>query len=1010
MRSIRATLNDSIGLLGRLRLLSVGGILITGLLVAVATGIPMYQHARGQADTSMIASVRSQSQAVGQLFNNMLNIAVQVSSRTQIREELEAYNRWEISLSELSAFSAPRLRDALDQSGSVAGMLRFDLNDYPVISLGNALPSDWTLADWPASGGPIQGPMLLNQRAHLLARSDIVGRGTERSGTDVLLFDLSALHALLTNNAVFGTSVEQWLINADNRLAIKVRKPGGLLQLMPAPDLQDLIGLAEASATDLVIGEFSDLRGLHVTRFVTALPGVSGWTLAVDVPSDQLYAPVWSSLAIPISIIALLVLSGAALTSTVLKPVTRRLAEQSTRLADISQEQRSLLEMARGFVLRTDAKGCIVQLSPGAWSVLSAPVGSPVEEHLQRYLDPTLQRALARAGKRFKKGADIPPEVVNLRDAAGQALRFEISLLPLYDDDDSLKGLSGVARDVTQRLQAEERLRLAASVFEGSSEGIIITAADRRIIEANQAACVMTGHAAAQLQGQRICDVLCDTGGEPGFCESLWQHVAGRGGWQGETRFVHRDGTSFPIWLHISTIHDEYGHVERHIAIFADITERIEAQAHIQRLAHYDMLTALPNRVLLQDRLRHALDRSQRNQTRVALLFIDLDRFKYVNDSLGHAIGDRLLQVVALRFNSTVREQDTVARVGGDEFLVILEDFTTLDAPARVAQKIIDVLERPIRVDHHELSVGASIGISVAPNDGTKADDLIRCADTAMYQAKADGRNAYRYYTDEMASANQARFEIESGLRRALENGEFRLHYQPMACCISGRVIGVEALVRWQHPQRGMVPPDEFIPIAEDIGMIESLGAWVLTEACEQGRRWLDDGTPLRISVNLSGQQVSRSALPALVGAVLNESRLPAELLELEVTEGHVMDDVERCIEKLHALRALGVSLAVDDFGTGYSSLAYLKRLPVDRLKIDRSFVDGIPGDADDTAIVSTIVAMARQLGLKVVAEGVEMTAQIDYLRTLGCDEYQGYLLGRPVPPDELVLPQAPKH
>ena len=998
------TQGDTSVLQRRIRLLAVTGILLTGLLAGIATAIPMYQHARGQIEASIGFSVRSQAQAVAQFFANMESVAGQVASRTQIRERLEGYNRWQVSLAELVEFSAPRLRDAIDQVGNVAGMVRYDVNDYPVVELGQPLPRGWQFDELSQTDSRLHGPLLIDGNAYVLAEYPIMDRDGKRVGSDVLLFDLAPLTKLLSNTVSFDVETVQLLTHRDSPVGIELRRPER--ELRPGTGYVRLEAKPADPAGGIVIATMTGPDGERRTYFATELPGLPGWQLAVGMRSRDLYAPALSELVFPLGTIAFLVLLGALLTSSAIRPLTRRAVEQANQLTALGREQRSLLEMARGFVFRTDDQGRVIELSPGARDVLGGSDATDSSARLEASLREATQRALTAArndGEALDTSRAAPPGIVTLTDEKGAELILEINLTPQWEAN-RIRGLTGVARDITLRQQAEDQLKLAASVFEGTGEGILIMNAERCIIEVNQAACLFTGYTDVELEGHRVCERLCDTQGEPGFCDALWQRVVSTGGWQGESRFVRKNGDSFPVWLHISAVSDADGKVLRHIGIFSDITNRVEARARIQRLAHYDVLTELPNRALLQDRLQHALERSHRSSTRVALLFIDLDRFKYVNDSLGHAVGDRLLQEVALRFDSKVREQDTLARVGGDEFLVILEDFDELDAPAKVACKLIDCLERPIRIDHHELQIGASIGISVSPDDGSLPDDLIRCADSAMYQAKADGRNTYRYYTDAMAVANKARFEIETGLRRALDQGEFLLHYQPMACCPSGRVIGVEALIRWQHPTKGMIPPDVFIPVAEDIGLIEAVGAWVLGRACAQARAWQDQGLPVRMSVNLSGQQISRGALVPLVQSALQESGLPPEMLELEITEGHIMDHVEQCIETLEGLRDLGVTLAIDDFGTGYSSLSYLKRLPVDRLKIDRSFVEGIPDDADDVAIVSTIVAMAQQLGLKVIAEGVETEAQLGHLRAHGCDEYQGYFLSRPTPGDELTV------
>jgi diguanylate cyclase (GGDEF)-like protein len=430
--------------------------------------------------------------------------------------------------------------------------------------------------------------------------------------------------------------------------------------------------------------------------------------------------------------------------------------------------------------------------------------------------------------------------------------------------------------------------------------------------------------------------------------------------------------------------------------------ERIREQQHeLDRLAHFDTLTGLPNRVLLGDRMRLALAQTRHHDYRVACLFIDLDDFKHVNDSLGHAAGDLLLRRVAERIRMTLREGDTLARLGGDEFVVLLPDLRDAHDSARVARKILAALDEPFDLGPQEVYAGASIGISLYPVDASDQEGLLANADAAMYQAKSAGKRAFQYFAREMAERAHAHVRAESGLRRALRQGEFGLHYQPQIEIASGRIVGMEALLRWHDPQRGLVSPASFIALAEDTGLIVPIGAWVLHTACRQARRWMDAGTAVRVGVNLSARQFRRSGLLDTVRDALTESGLPPALLEVEITENLLMQNVEGARDTLQQLGELGVRVAMDDFGTGYSSLSYLKRFPVDVLKIDRSFVHDVTADPGDAAIVSAIVAMAVQLGIEIVAEGVETAEQLEFLRVRHCQYAQGYLVGRPVEAEE---------
>jgi len=471
-----------------------------------------------------------------------------------------------------------------------------------------------------------------------------------------------------------------------------------------------------------------------------------------------------------------------------------------------------------------------------------------------------------------------------------------------------------------------------------------------------------------------------------------------------EFRFDAADGRHRQVRLRSYPVLDGNGQLIRRAGIAHDITEAKQQEERIQHLAYHDVLTGLPNRTLVFDRLAHGLAHAQRAKSLLAVMFLDLDRFKTINDTLGHWAGDQLLRQVAARLQQVLRAEDTVARLGGDEFLVVLEDLPEISQVAHVADKILRAHEQPFDLNGQELHVTVSLGIAIYPRDAADAQTLLKYADTALYKAKAAGRNTYRFFSPEMDLQVHQQLRLENDLRRALERNEFELHYQPQFDLATGRLLGAEALMRWRHPLRGLVPPNEFIPLAEDNGLILPMGVWVMHEACRQVRDWqarLDHAgsdVRLRMAVNLSARQLQRPGLADQVREVLVTTGLPAHMLELEITESSIMEDPDQALALLQSLHSIGIELSVDDFGTGYSSLAYLKRFPIDRLKIDRSFIGGIETDGDAAAIVEAIVAMARKLGLRVLAEGVETVAQRDFLASLGCDEAQGYLLGRPLP------------
>ena len=554
-----------------------------------------------------------------------------------------------------------------------------------------------------------------------------------------------------------------------------------------------------------------------------------------------------------------------------------------------------------------------------------------------------------------------------------------------------------------ERRKADDILRLHASIFEHSGEAIVVTDRDNLIVAINPALERLTGYSLDDLRGLNPRALSAGTT-TPETYAAMWRSLLVDGHWQGELWDQRKDGSQYPKWVNISLIRDANGNVSHHVASFTDISERRKAEEHIYRLAHHDSLTGLYNRHSLEDRLGQALATAQRERSPLAVMFIDLDRFKRINDSLGHSVGDALLIEVARRLCDLTRQSDVVARLGGDEFVVALTGLETTSDAMVVAGKILHALAQPYTIDGNVLHCSGSIGVTLYPDDGDNIGDLMRNADTAMYHAKDSGRNGVEFFTAGMNALAAERLELEEDLRAALEADQFELHYQPKVDAIGGSLDGYEALLRWHHPQRGMISPLKFIPIAEETGLIERLGAWVIDRACRQIAVWHGaGGQGIRVAVNLSAHQLRSRELASEVRAALERHAVAAESLELEITESAAMSDPEQAIGQLHALRAIGVTLAIDDFGTGYSSLAYLKMLPIQVLKIDRAFVSDIETDANDAAICAATIALAKSLGLKVVAEGVETEAQREFLVGQGCDILQGYLFGKPEPADRCV-------
>ena len=616
----------------------------------------------------------------------------------------------------------------------------------------------------------------------------------------------------------------------------------------------------------------------------------------------------------------------------------------------------------------------------------------------------------------------------SVADAAGYAARLAmIAQAPLLETTDMLALRSGRVlervtlpqyargrpigrvysyRDITQRLADEARLQLAAKVFEASLDAIFVTDPAFVVVAANPGCERLTGRKAAELVGASAEGILTGSISQEHFNAQIRAQLDSAGFWEGEA--WHRDGKGATLPCHAALVRvlDADGHVLHYIGFFKDLSETVNARKRIEELAYTDALTGLPNRLMLTERVDFAINIAARDHSHFALLFIDLDRFKQINDSLGHQFGDRVLIEIAERIKDCLRQVDTAARLGGDEFLVLLHKIDTRGAEI-TARRILEKLSEPIRIDEMSFTVTCSIGIALFPDDGRTMDDLIKNADSAMYHVKERGRAGFRFYQRQMNVDLLSRMKLDHALRQALASGSFRLHYQPQIAFRDDAIFGAEALLRWRDPELGEVPPAQFIPVAEETGLIVAIGQWVMREAVRQAAVWNAKGLPLTMAINVSALQFQQADFVDSVAAVLNEHGLPAHQLELELTESILIHEVDETMRRLAALAALGVQLSIDDFGTGYSSLSYLKRFPIHKLKIDRSFVNDLPADESDAAIVDAIIRMAGALRLRVIAEGVETDAQHRFLIGAGCDEYQGYLCAPALDPaafEELAI------
>jgi diguanylate cyclase (GGDEF)-like protein/PAS domain S-box-containing protein len=584
-------------------------------------------------------------------------------------------------------------------------------------------------------------------------------------------------------------------------------------------------------------------------------------------------------------------------------------------------------------------------------------------------------------------------------EAVNQRLRAIENSLEQRDTE-YRRAMVRVGIETSKRRRAESEAARLASAIAHAADAVMVTALDGTIEYVNPAFERGTGWSRQEAVGQT--PKLLNSGNHSReFFEEMWRTVLAGDVYRGMLVNRRRDGTTYHEEKTITPLRDSKGVITHFIASGKDVSDRVRAQEKLEFLAHHDTVTGLPNRVLLADRLEQALVRARRDGISVAVLFLDLDGFKAINDTAGHHVGDRLLAEVANRLQATVRERDTVARLGGDEFAIILEGAKSMSAVGGIARKLLYALAAPVNIDGGDLYVTTSIGISRFGRDGEDVHSLLRKADSAMYRAKEAGKNTFRFYSQLEGDEDSQRLELEQQLRRAIDHREFVLHYQPQMSIDTGTVVGVEALVRWNHPQQGLIPPARFVPVLEESGLIVEVGDWVLREACRQARAWRLAGMPeLRVAVNVSARQFSKRDLVGDVARILDETGTEPHRLHIEITEGTIAAKFDHSVEVMRKLTALGVRIAVDDFGVGYSSLNYLKRLPIHSLKIDRSFVRDVTTDGNDAAIARTIIALAHNLGLDVIAEGVETLEQMFFLSRQGCNEVQGHLVALPMPPD----------
>ena len=692
----------------------------------------------------------------------------------------------------------------------------------------------------------------------------------------------------------------------------------------------------------------------------------------------------------------------------------RQHKQAEAKLVEMDSRLSATLEATADGILLVDSEGVILNMNHRFSHMWGLP-----KSLLDKRDDAGIIEHISKQIKLNQDGLPIPP--IHTRDAEGGAFNtlhlqdsrvFELTSLPAYSGEQII-GRVHSYRDISEQNRVEQQLRIAAIVFE-SQEGMLITDYNHMIIQGNHAFTIITGYTTEELIGKSA-QILSLGLHDSKFYADMWKKINATDVWNGEILNRRKNGEIFPVHLTITAVKDQKGSITNYVSTFHDITKNKEAEEEIKYLAFNDPLTQLPNRRLLTDRLQHAFSSCERTGKEGALLFIDLDNFKTLNDTLGHDIGDLLLQQVAQRLKTCVREGDTVARFGGDEFVVILEGLSehALEAASQtkdVGEKILVTLSHTYQLRKHEYHSTPSIGATLFSGKYDAIDELFKQADIAMYQAKKAGRNNLRFFDPQMQQVINARMLLEKELTQALASQQFELHYQ-IQVDSANHALGAEALIRWIHPERGMVPPSNFIPLAEECGLILPIGQWVLNTACAQLKKWqLEKLTrALTLSVNVSAKQFRQPNFIAQVKTALQNYAVNPELLKLELTESMLLDDLEDTISTMNTLHEIGVKFSLDDFGTGFSSLLYLKRLPLDQLKIDQSFVRDIASDSSDKAIVRTIIAMAESLNLGIIAEGVESDDQLQILKSKGCKQFQGYLFSKPIPIEDFELQFIPK-
>ena len=1040
----------------RITRFAVFGIIFTALIIGLSTGLPLYLYGKQDSEKSLQFNVTSQALAIREHLSRYQDIASQVTSRTKAREKLEEFNAGQINFTELNNSISPILSDAMSLSPDVAGITRVALDGKTKVKVGLSIPDIyWQFPNWNDSNLIFKSPLKIQNQSYLLVQAAINNRKGQLVGFDIVAYQLDHINQFVdqfSENNVFGTLNIAW---KDNNTYHFLKNNASLSSSTIYAQLSKAIDLSLAGKQGLLLDTdviaYAPVSGFNWAILIT----VSEEDLYLSARQEKLV------IAITIFLIILLGIWGThrlirPLAGKILIHSDELRQEVDQKTTELRSINRALKALSAGneAIVRSNTEAELLQQIcnivvelPGykmAWvGVAQKTPGKEVKpvaqagfedgylENLEvSWADNELGQGPTGKAIRSQKACVVDSIADDKfyspwrKQAQERGYESSISLpiiygfnafgaLNIYADqanafeNNEKRFLLQLANDITYGIsmfraqlkhdKAQEEMRKLSRAVEQADNMVLITNCAGNIEYVNPEFEKVTGYSKNEVLGLSPSIVKSNQHNKR-FYDRLWNTI--KSGKSFQEVFINRkkSGEFFYEEKTITPLKDATGEITHFVSTGKDISERINDQKRIEHMAYHDNLTNLPNRELFRDRLDHALAQSRRKGSHVAVMFLDLDRFKQVNDSLGHMIGDKLLKSIAERLNIAIREGDTIARIGGDEFTIICEDCTNLDDVTKIAQHIVENLALPFFIDNNEIYTTSSIGISIFPKDALNSEELLTAADTAMYRAKVEGRNNYQYYTSNMSDMVNERVTLEADLRRALKNEEFELNFQPRVNMKTQQVNCVEVLLRWRHPEKGLLLPDQFIAVLEETNLIVPVTEYVMKSCCLQLKTWKNTRfSEMCIAVNLSVNLFRQGKILEIANNIMNKCEVSVSQFELEITENILVEDIEFCISVLSQLKKLGFQISIDDFGTGFSSMSYLKKLPIDCVKIDKSFIEDLIFNNEDKAIVSSIISLAHSLKLKVTAEGVENKHQLEFLSKHGCDEGQGFCYSEPL-------------